>query len=305
MRDRDVQQKFMVDSCDVRGQIVQLDETWREATARTVYPEPVKQILGEAFVAATLLASTIKFDGKMTLQVRGEGPVYLLVVQVTNQGDVRGLARWHSEPADASLSKAFGEDGRMIITIEASKHAEPYQGIVPLEGDSLAAALQTYFRTSEQLPTELYLSVSEDAVAGMLIQKLPVEERTYHDADGWQRAKVLCETLTDKEVCAESAETVLHRLFHEEQVRVFDALPVKFHCSCSRARTDGMLIGLGRAEVDQIVAEQGGVEITCEFCDSEYTYDAVDIAAIFKGVLANDPHSGGGTDSGEEKNTMH
>lgn len=284
MRDQDVQQKFMVDSCDARGQLVQLDDTWTEATARTQYPPAIKQVLGEAFVAATLLASTIKFDGKMTFQVRGDGPIYLLVVQVTNEGKVRGLARWNSEPASEKLPQAFGEDARLIITIEANRNAEPYQGIVPLEGDDLATALQTYFKTSEQLPTELYLAVSETTASGLLIQKLPVEERTFHDADGWQRARVMCETLTPDELCNENAQTLLHRLFHEEQVRLFEAHSVSFHCSCSRERTDGMLKGLGKAEVDGIVQEQGSVEITCEFCDTLYAYDAVDVAALFKGA---------------------
>ncbi len=284
MRDTDLQQRFMVDSCDARGHLVQLDETWREATARTDYPETVRQILGEAFVAATLLASTIKFDGKLTLQVRGDGPIHLLVVQVTNEGNVRGLARWSTTPDSSALQVAFGAQARMIITIEANKNAEPYQGIVALEGDNLAAALQTYFHTSEQLPTELYLAVSENSAAGMLIQKLPAEERTYHDADGWQRARVLCETLTDEELCNESAETLLHRIFHEERVRLFDAQSVQFHCSCSRERTDGMLHGLGKQEVDDIIEEQGGVEITCEFCDANYSYDTVDAAALFKGL---------------------
>lgn len=288
MRDRDVQHKFMVDSCDARGQLVQLDDVWAEAIARTEYPPIVRQILGEAFVAATLLANTIKFDGKMTLQIRGDGPIHLLVVQVTNEGKVRGLARWNQEPHSNKLQIAFGSDARMTITIEAKRHAEPYQGIVPLEGDNLATALQTYFRTSEQLPTEMYLAVSATSAAGMLIQKLPVEERAYHDADGWQRAKVLCDTLTDEELCTESAHTLLHRLFHEERVRLFDALQVQFHCSCSRERTDGMLLGLGKSEVDSIVEEQGKVEITCEFCDALYAYDPVDVTALFKGVSSND-----------------
>jgi len=283
VRNQDVQQKFLIDSCDARGQLVQLDKAWYQATARTEYPPTVKQILGEAFVAATLLAGTIKFDGKMTLQVRGDGPIHLLVVQVTNEGQVRGLARWKTEPESSELQSAFGPDARMTITIEATRNAEPYQGIVPLEGENLATALQTYFRTSEQLPTTLYLAVLDNAAAGLLIQKLPVEERTYHDIDGWQRAKALCETLTENELCGESAETLLHRLFHEERVRLFDAHPVVFHCSCTRERTDGMLLGLGKDEVDSIVEEQGCVEITCEFCDALYAYDPVDVAALFKG----------------------
>ena len=288
MRERDKKQKFLVESCDVRGHLVQLDDTWRDATSRTEYPPAVKQILGEAFVAATLLASTIKFDGKMTMQVRGEGPIDLLVVQVTNDGSVRGLARWTAEPIDEKLMSAFGTAARMIISIEASKYAEPYQGIVPLEGDCLADALQTYFKISEQLPTRLFLAVSESSAAGVLVQRLPSEERSSHDSDGWPRAKALCETLTDKELCEEEAQVLLHRLFHEERVRVFEAEDVRFHCSCSRERTDGMLVGLGADEVNDIVAEQGKVEITCEFCDSFYAYDAVDVAALFKGVATVD-----------------
>lgn len=284
MRERDQQQKFLVETCDVRGHLVQLDDTWREALARTKYPAPVKTILGEAFVAATLLASTVKFDGKITLQVRGKGPIHLLVVQVTNEGTMRGLARWDDVPASSNLSDAFGADARMIISIEAREYAEPYQGIVPLEGENIADALQTYFNTSEQLPTRLFLAVGDHTAAGVLIQKLPVEERTYHDADGWQRASVLCETLTDEELCMDDSQTLLHRIFHEERVRLFDSQTVRFHCSCSRERTDGMLLGLGRDEVDSIIEEQGKVEIICEFCDAFYGYDAVDVAALFKGV---------------------
>lgn len=284
MRERDRQQKFLVESCDVRGHLVQLDDTWRDAVARTEYPEPVKSILGEAFVAATLLSSTVKFEGKITLQVRGNGPIHLLVVQVTNEGTVRGLARWDEVPPAADLSTAFGEDARMIISIEANEYAEPYRGIVPLDGDNLADALQTYFNTSEQLPTRLFLAVSDNTAAGVLIQKLPVEERTYHDADGWQRASVLCETLTEQELCHDDSQTLLHRIFHEERVRLFDADGIRFHCSCSRERTDGMLLGLGEKEVESIIEEQGKVEIICEFCDAYYGYDSVDVAALFKGV---------------------
>ncbi|MFK7891569.1 MAG: Hsp33 family molecular chaperone HslO [Granulosicoccus sp.] len=287
MQATDIQQKFLIDSCDVRGQMVKLCDTWREAVARVDYPESVRQILGEAFVATTLLASTIKFDGRMTLQVRGEGPVHLLVVQISNNGQLRGLARWQAEPADSSLPSAFGADSRMSITIEAKKQGQQYQGIVPLEGESLSEALQLYFNTSEQLPTRLHLAVSDDIAAGMLIQKLPVEERTAHDEDGWQRAKLLSATISPGELCREDPMTLLHRMFHEEQVRVFDSETIVFHCSCSRERTSGMLLGLGEEEVNSIVQEQGKVEITCEFCDSVYLYDAVDASALFKTLGAD------------------
>ncbi|MBX2879614.1 MAG: Hsp33 family molecular chaperone HslO [Granulosicoccus sp.] len=284
MQAQDIQQKFMIDSCDVRGQLVKLNETWNEAVARVEYPAAVKQVLGEAFVAALLLASTIKFEGKLTLQVRGKGPVHLLVVQVTDDARVRGLARWHEVPVSNGLQSLFGDDARMSITIEANRNALPYQGIVPLTGESLAEALQQYFRSSEQLPTQLYLAVNDQTAAGLLIQKLPDEQRTSHDADGWARATILSSTLSEEDLCNEDIFTLLQRLFHQEQVRVFDSEKVMFHCNCSRERTDSMLLGLGEAEVQSIVDEQGQVEITCEFCDSTYTYDSVDAIALFKGI---------------------
>jgi molecular chaperone Hsp33 len=300
MRERDKQQKFLVESCDVRGHLVQLDQTWIDAIDRTDYPAPVRQILGEAFAAASLLASTIKFDGKMTMQVRGNGPIHLLVVQITHDGSVRGLARWGDVPQSTQLMEAFGEDARMSITIEARHQAEPYQGIVPLEGECLADALQHYFLTSEQLPTRLYLAVNDTSAAGILVQKLPTDEATSHDADGWQRATVLCSTLTDEELCTDDSHTLLHRIFHEETVRLFEPYDVRFQCSCSRERTNGMLLGLGQEEVDDIVVTQGKVEITCEFCDAAYNYDAVDVGALFASPASTGQVSGDDSDNAPE-----
>ena len=273
MRNRDTQQKFLIDSCDVRGHVVQLDDTWQNALARTQYPAPVRQVLGEAFAAAALLASTIKFDGKLTLQVRGDGPVYLLVVQVTNDGSLRGLARWNAEPGDASLETLFGEDARMIVTVEAKRNAESYQGIVPLEGSTLADALQTYFKTSEQLPTRLFLAVTETAAAGMLIQKLPTEERLVNDSDGWQRAAVLCGTLTDEELCEDGSELLLHRLFHEEQPRVFDAQPMMFGCTCSDDRVRQSLSIYSAKDIAHMTTDDGIVTADCQFCSAHYDLD--------------------------------
>ena len=313
MRTPDNRQRFLIESCDVRGQVCHLDETWREALARTDYPPAVREVLGEAFVAALLLAGTIKFEGRMTLQVRGDGPVHLLVVQVTGHGQVRGLARWKGDGtadetahADASasvderptlpragqepgsLAALFGTEARMIITIEAREHAEPHRGIVPLEGERLGDALASYFRDSEQLQTELILSVGERTAAGMLLQKLPANERVTDDADGWRRAATLASTLSGEELRERDVGSLLHALFHEERVRLFEGSGVRFACGCSRERTDGMLAGLGEAEVRDILEERGEVEITCEFCDAVYRYDAVDVAALFADALDGD-----------------
>ena len=277
--------RFLVETCDVRGQMVHLDRCWAAATARTDYPPNVATILGEAFVATALLAGTIKFDGKLTLQVRGTGDVHLLVVQITSDGNMRGLARWKEEPATTIPATVFGDDARMTIIIESDQYSEPYQGIVPLEGESLADAIEHYFAVSEQLKTQVYFAVSDTAVSGFLLQVLPASEQTADDEDGWARAVALADTLTDEELLKENVETLLHRLYHEEQVRLYSSAPLQFLCTCSRERTDGMLTGLGEAEVQSIVAEQGEVSINCEFCDANYRYDAVDVTALFKGYL--------------------
>jgi len=298
VRTRDNRQRFLIESCDVRGQVCQLDDTWREALARVDYPPVVRDVLGEAFVAALLLAGTVKFEGRMTLQVRGDGPVHLLVVQVTADGRARGLARWKADSLPAAstdgveLGALFGTEARLVITIEATLKAEPYQGIVMLEGTRLADALARYFRDSEQLQTELVIAVDERVAAGVLLQKLPARERLQdgegRDADGWRRASMLAATLEPVELRERAVSELLHALYHEERVRLFEESPVRFECSCSRARTDAMLQGLGQAEVEDIVVEQGAVDITCEFCDADYHYDAVDVAALFAGAIEAD-----------------
>lgn len=292
MREQDKQNRFLIESCDVNGQLVQLDQSWIDARARTDYPPTVQTVLGEAFVATVLLAAMLKMDGKCTLQVRGPGPVHLLVVQVNSSGECRGLARWKEEPVAPDVKTVFGEDASMTITIESLEYAEPYQGIVPLEGDTLADAIGYYLSNSQQLRTQLTMSVNDNTASGLLLQKLPSSQARSDDSEeGWTRARHLASTVTDQELTELSAEELLRRLYFEEEVRLFDATDVSFKCSCSRERTGNMLIGLGETEVDEILAEQGEVAITCEFCDAEYFYDAVDIAALFKGAAENDDGS--------------
>ncbi len=289
---RDARSRFLIESCDVRGQMVHLDTCWADAVERTSYPPNVATVLGEAFAATALLAGTIKFNGKLTLQVRGSGHVHLMVVQITSDGLMRGLARWEQEPLSTIPAQVFGDDARMTIAIETEEYAEPYQGIVPLEGESLADAIRHYFATSEQLKTQVFFAVSENAVSGFLLQALPPSEKTSGDDDGWLRATTLAETLTSDELLSDDIQTLLHRLYHEEQVRLYASTPLQFRCSCSRERTDGMLIGLGEVEVLDIVKEQGEVSIACEFCNANYRYDSVDVAALFKGYVGSGDDTG-------------
>lgn len=278
---KDFRQRFLIESCDVRGQYIKLDEAWQNACSRVDYPDSVSTVLGEAFVAAGLLAATIKFEGKLTLQVRGPGNIHILVVQVTSEGNFRGLARWQAVPTGNSLLELFGEEAQLTIAIEATRGAEPYQGIVALEGESLSDAIRQYFESSEQLKTHLQFAVSKESASGILLQALPTDERLFADEDGFQRAVALAESFSSAEMLNQEVERLLHLAYHQETVRVFDVEPVAFKCSCSRERIDGMLQGMGLKEVNDILQEQKLIEVTCEFCDETYSYDRVDADALF------------------------
>lgn len=283
----------------VRGELVQLDAAWQALLARSDYPPAVAELLGEAAVAAVLLAATLKIDGKLTLQLMSDTPaterthapgkplaIHLLVMQVTSKRELRGLARWHG---DALHNDARGlqllDGGRLVMTIETSR-GERYQGIVPLEGERLVHALQGYFERSEQLPTRLWLEADLHHASGLLLQKMP-EHHSVADDEDWTRMVALADTVTRDELLALPAETLLRRLFHEEDRRVYTPESVHFVCSCSRERVGDMLRGLGQEEVANALAEQELIEVDCEFCNARYVFDAVDAAALFVPL----PHS--------------
>jgi molecular chaperone Hsp33 len=269
--------RFLLESTNVRGEWVHLDAAWRALLERYEYPQPVRDLLGQALAAVALLSATIKFDGSLILQVTGNGPLNLLVVQASGRGTVRGLARWQSEVPDAGLTAQFG-DGRMVMTIDPGEGRDRYQGVVPLEGESLAEALEGYFTRSEQLPTRLWLAADGRRAAGLLLQALPGEQR---DPDAFNRATVLAGTLRPEELLEWPVETLLHRLYHEEDVRLLEGSPVSFRCPCSRERVADMLRNLGRAELESVLAEEGVIEVRCEFCNAGYRFDAVDAEQLF------------------------
>lgn len=277
----DTLRRFMLERAHVRGEWLHLDHTWQAMLERSEYPAFVKTVLGEALTAAVLLAATIKHDGSLTLQIQGDGPIHLLVVQATAQGTVRGLARWSREADHTTLPALFGT-GQLVITLESHHSNERYQSLIPLEGESLSAALEAYFTRSEQLPTRLWLMSDDTAAAGILLQRLPQEQAS---AEDWQRTSLLLDTLTRAELVQLEPEDLLFRLFHEEDVRLFDARDIRFHCECSRERVENMLRGLGQPEAEAVLEEQGKIEIICEFCNASYTLDAVDVGQLFKPTM--------------------
>ncbi len=268
---------------------MQLDATWRAVLERHEYPPPLRAVLGELMAAAALLAGTLKFSGSMVLQVHGSGPVSLIVVECTSAHTLRATAKWRGEIAAASLRELIGS-GRFAITLISDGGKQTYQGVVAIDGDSVASVLEHYMRNSEQLDTVLKLAASDTRAAGLLLQRLP--DSAAQHAEDWRRTAMLTATLSAAELLALVPQDILHRLYHEEDVRVFDPRPVAFRCSCSRERVASMLRMLGIDEVRAIVRERGTIDVCCEFCNRAYNFDSVDAEQV---LAAEHPQRAGKT----------
>lgn len=289
MKHSDLLHRFVIDHTNVRGEIVHLDSSWQAVLERHPYPPAVRDVLGEAMAAAALLSATIKYNGSLILQIQGDGPLTLLVVNVTSARNLRGVAEWNAEVSAAPLKEQFS-NGRLAITVDSGDGKEQYQGIVDLGEGGLAAALEGYFQNSEQLDTRLWLAADGRYAAGLLLQAMPddidspydcVPESDVEDHDAWNRLTRLGTTLTEAELLDLSQQEVLHRLFHQEPVRIFEPEPVSFRCTCSRERIEDALRTLGAQYVDDILSEQGKVHVDCSFCNQRYEFDPIDVERIF------------------------
>ncbi|WP_339458474.1 Hsp33 family molecular chaperone HslO [Pseudomonas sp. EA_105y_Pfl2_R69] len=280
----DFSQRFLFDDSDIRGELVGLSDSYHHVLAKHSYPQPVAQLLGELLAAASLLIGTLKFEGLLILQARSSGAVPLLMVECSSAGELRGIARYHAEQVGAAA--ALGElmpDGVLAITVDPES-GQRYQGIVDLQGTTLADCLTNYFETSEQLPTRFWLCADGQRARGLLLQQLPADrlkEPEEREAS-WQHAIALANTLQAEELLGLDNQTLLHRLYHEEPLRLFDPRALQFRCSCSRERSARALISLGQADAEALVQEHGGtVEIDCEFCNERYLFDAADVLQLF------------------------
>ena len=285
--------RFIVENQPVRGHWVRLDSAWRELCAHSDYPQPVRELLGQAVAASVLFAATLKFRGTLTLQLQGDGAVNLLVAQCTHDFRLRAVARFDEERvgeiADksqrdgATFRKLVGTTGRVAVTVEADERSSRYQGIVPLRGGSLADSLEAYFASSEQLPTRLILAADDERGAGFLVQKVPGATNANESEleETWKEAQKGIEKLSPADLLACPVEELLERGFAEQDMRLFRGTPVQFECRCNQGRVSGLLRALGAEEVKDILQEQGSVTVTCEFCHRPYRYGAVDIEALF------------------------
>ena len=295
---QDTLQKFIFDNAAVRGELVDISATWREIQARHGYPVAVKRLLGQMVAAAALLSANLKFNGSIVMQIHGDGPVRLLVVECDADLRIRATAKLAPDAViadDAGLTALLNvtRRGRFVITLdplEKMPGQQPYQGIVPLDGDSVATVIENYMLRSEQMDTKLWLAADDKVSRGLLLQKLPrhsgKDDQTKQateeeDLETWNRAVMLGQTLTQEELLSTGIETLLNRLFWEETIRVFDPQHPQFHCSCTREKVGNMLKMLGQEEVESALADLGELGINCDFCGKHYAFDKVDCAQLF------------------------
>lgn len=281
--DHDVLHRFLLERSGVRGVLVRLDETWRTIRARAAYPDAVGSLLGESLAAAALFTGHAKIEGRLSVQLKGDAALRTIFAECTQAGTLRGLAHWR-EPLPATLTpREFGAAAMLAITIETRPQGarEPtrYQGLVGLDADTLGAAFEGYFAQSEQLPTRILLSADANRATGLMLQQLPGSDG---DDDAWARAAALFDTLGADELRTTPGDTLLYRLFHEEDVRLLASQALAFGCSCSRERVGGMLLGLGHEEA-QAALQDDVAEIICEFCNAHYRFDRVDVEQLFAG----------------------
>lgn len=278
--------RFVFDQTPVRGNTVQLHQSFLAALQHQQTPDVLRQALGELMAASALLIATLKMQGALILQIQGKGPVKLLVVECTVSEDqrlqLRATAKWDGDLAGQTFIEMVGA-GHFAITLDPKDGSQPYQGIVPLAGDSVASILEHYMQRSEQIETRIWLACDGGSAGGLLLQKMPESggQQAALDTDAWNRTGMLAQTVTPEELLQLPAERLLRRLFHEEMLRLFDGQQVAFHCSCSRQSVSSMMRMLGEAEISGILEERGEVEVHCDFCNVAYRFDRIDVRQLF------------------------
>ncbi|UJD82274.1 Hsp33 family molecular chaperone HslO [Serratia rubidaea] len=284
MSNHDQLHRYLFENYAVRGELVTLSDTYRHILDNHDYPAPVQALLGEMLVATSLLTATLKFNGDITVQLQGDGPLKLAVINGNNQQEMRGVARLQGDIAEGSTLQQMIGNGVMVITITPAE-GERYQGVVALEGETLAECLENYFRQSEQLPTRLFIRTGEadgqPAAGGMLLQVLPAQDE--QNADDFDHLMQLTATIKNEELFTLPANEVLYRLYHQEEVTLYEPQPVVFRCTCSRQRCADALLTLDTDEVATMLEQDGNIDMHCDYCGSHYVFDAMDVAALYAG----------------------
>ncbi|MGR2739608.1 Hsp33 family molecular chaperone HslO [Billgrantia sp. Q4P2] len=276
-------QRFLFERTNVRGEIVTLERAYGDVLERHGYPPAVNRLLGELLAAVALLTDTVKLDGILSIEVRGQGALSLLMAESNPGGELRAIARVAEDASLPQGQAGFRElvgEGHIVITLDP-REGNRYQGIVALDQDSLAGCLEAYFSQSEQLPTQLWLRADDQRAGGLLLQRLPDESQNQDD-DAWERTVQLAKTLRTEELLGLEQHELLHRLYHEETVRVFEPKSLRFGCTCSRERIGDALTTLGADELRDVLAEQGEIETQCHFCHTHYRFTESEVEALLR-----------------------
>jgi molecular chaperone Hsp33 len=274
----DIVMPFVFETLPIRGAVIQLERSWHRMLLGHDYEQPVLETLGQSAAASALIAQSLKFDGSITLQISGDGPLAMLVVQCTSKLELRGMAS--AGPLDEDL--AFPDlvnKARCAITVDAGAMERPYQGIVEVSGDSLADSIEHYYARSAQVPSHLQLVSDSRCCGGILLQQMPSAGDPA--ADDWRRVGLLASTLGLRDVEGGVGPDLLTRLFAEDDLRVFRPRETVFRCRCTDRRAEDVLKLLGKEETAEVLEEQGRIEVTCEYCGHVRTFDSIDIESLF------------------------
>lgn len=304
LRMNDRLQKFLFQHAAARGEFVELSEVWAQIQSHHRYPAPVTRLLGEMIGAAVLLSGNIKFNGSLVMQIQGDGPVRLLVVECDSAMKIRATAKL-DETVSLNGNETFTDlinvhgKGRFVITLdphEKTPGQRPYQGIVSLAGESISQVIENYMKQSEQLDTRIWLAADNRVIRGLLLQKMPpptgpdgLSEKNGEEEKIWEHILALASTLRNEEMLNTDIDTLRHRLFWEEDLFAFDPIHPAFSCSCSREKVADMLKMLGKKEVEDALKEQGNLAISCDFCGQTYAFDPVDCAGLFAENSSGEP----------------
>jgi molecular chaperone Hsp33 len=280
MKEIDSLQRFMFEHASIRGEIAHLDDVYKTIMHQHAYPPMVKRLLGEALVSCLLLAGSIKFEGEVSLQFHGDKRLPLLLVQCDHQLQIRAFAKYQDDGEDVDYASAFLE-GKMVLIINQYNKTQAYQSIVPLRSTCMSDNLTHYFAQSEQVATQVWLAVNDDKAAGMLLQLMPGQDTSQRE-QFWEYAVQLGQTITEDELLTLDNPTILHRLYHETELRLYGARKVSFQCRCNPEKMKEVLTILGEKDVQELLEEKGHVEVNCDFCNQQYTFDAIDVTLLFR-----------------------
>ena len=281
MQQADTIQRFIFDQKDIRGEVVHLNKSYQEAVDGHDYPPIIRSLMADALVSVTLLSATLKFKGRLSIQLQGGDIISLLLVQITHDQKIRATIKWDGETENKTLLELI-KNANLVITIEPEE-GKRYQGIVPLEGDRFNQFIEKYFEQSEQLPTRIWLASNQQHAAGLLLQRLPEKENQDRSkAEHWEHFTILTDTLKNTELLNLPNNDLLYRLYHGETVKIFDEQAVQYVCGCSKEKCENAIISLGSQEIEAIKQEEEFIEIKCDFCNNTYRFDIVDLSRLEK-----------------------